>query len=376
MAEPHTPRIRSKASASLPLVRSPYFDHGSAYEWARETLSAHEDLLSDCESEEDTGESDLRVSRHFSRRTSASRMCSAARAACRDREPVPCTSESSAESEGRTALETHRSLLRNAAYSSFYDAFMRSFNRLYRAKPILIQEHVADDPWKVLVAVTLLNKTAGVHGVPVFFALVEEWPTARALAYACPRAVEERIRHLGLGRSRTARLIKLSQAYLEDPPRPGALRPSRCYMHVRVQSTGSEDTVPGIIRQRYPPTCASHLPGSGPYALDSYRIFCSGTDEWRDVRPADKELAKYLQWKWAVAEFRRWDPFHGPGESIDLAYIQSLSSYLQATTMHLDSEIGLQWSRVQLPTAARNAFGRPRQWVEKPFKIRSGTQLR
>lgn len=329
MSEPHTPR-NLKTSASHPVVRSPYFNHGSAHRGATEPLSTREDLLSDPKSEEDSGESDFRMSRHFSRRTSASRMLSAARAASRDREPVPYTSESSAECEGRTALETHRSLLRNVAYGSFYDAFMRSFNRLYRAKPILIQEHVADDPWKVLVAVTLLNKTAGVHGVPVFFALVEEWPTARALANACPRAVEERIRHLGLGRSRTARLIELSQAYLEDPPCPRVLRSSRCYMNVRVRSVCSEDTVtvPGIIRQRYPPTCASHLPGSGPYALDSYRIFCGGKDEWRDVRPADKELAKYLQWKWAVAEFRRWDPFHGPGESIDLVYMQSLSAYL------------------------------------------------
>lgn len=48
------------------------------------------------------------------------------------------------------------------------------------------------------------------------------------------------------------------------------------------------------IRERYPPTCISHLPGSGPYALDSYRIFCGAEDEWKVVAPADKELVKYL----------------------------------------------------------------------------------
>ncbi|KZT66104.1 hypothetical protein DAEQUDRAFT_715406 [Daedalea quercina L-15889] len=201
---------------------------------------------------------------------------------------------------------------------------MRTFNRLYRTKPILIQEHVADDPWKLLLAVTLLNKTAGVQAVPVFFSLIEEWPTPGALAQACPRAVEERISHLGLGRSRTARLIKLSQVYLEDPPRPEILRASRCYLNVRMHSVGGENTVPGIIRQRYPPTCISHLPGSGPYALDSYRIFCCGNDNWKDVVPSDKELSKYLQWKWAVMEFRRWDPFNGPGEMINLSYMQAL----------------------------------------------------
>ena len=52
-------------------------------------------------------------------------------------------------------------------------------------------EHVAGDPWKLLVAVALLNKTARVQAVPVFFSLIEEWPDARALAQGrmpCSRA--------------------------------------------------------------------------------------------------------------------------------------------------------------------------------------------
>jgi hypothetical protein len=44
----------------------------------------------------------------------------------------------------------------------------------------------------------------------------------------------------------------------------------------------------------YPPTAISHLPGCGKYALDSYRIFCMGGEEWKHVMPEDKELNKYL----------------------------------------------------------------------------------
>ncbi|KAH9829938.1 DNA glycosylase [Rhodofomes roseus] len=335
MSEPHRTHRTPKISAPHPVVRSPYFHCGPTRAEHLGTLPVLDALLSDCESEErEPDKSPYRRSRHFSPKTSALRSLSQTLPAPRAGEPAPGSLASPIACGAQTALQTHRSLSRNVAYSNFYDAFMRSFNGLYRAKPVLIQEHVAVDPWKLLVAVTLLNKTAGSNAIPVFFDLIEEWTTAHALAQACPCAVEERIRHLGLGKSRTKRLIKLSQAYLEYPPRHGVLRPSRCYITVRtrMRSADSENSAPPIIRRRYPPTCISHLPGSGPYALDSYRIFCGGSGEWKDVRPADKELAKYLKWKWAVAEFRRWDPFDGPGESIDLAYMQHLSVTLQCRT--------------------------------------------
>jgi len=50
-------------------------------------------------------------------------------------------------------------------------------------KPLLIQERVAYDPWKVLIAVTLLNKTAGKLAIPVFWRIMKRWPTALDLAY-------------------------------------------------------------------------------------------------------------------------------------------------------------------------------------------------
>jgi hypothetical protein len=80
--------------------------------------------------------------------------------------------------------------------------------------------------------------------------------------------LEDYIRCLGLQSIRARRLIALSAAYLE-------------HYH---DKPGSQD----------PSTPISHLPGSGPYALDSYRIYCGGPDAWRTVVPRDKELIRFI----------------------------------------------------------------------------------
>jgi hypothetical protein len=68
---------------------------------------------------------------------------------------------------------------------------------------------------------------------------------------------------------------------------------------------------------------------SGPYALDSWRIFCRDIlrgvatgwngegakeegfqPEWMRVLPEDKELRAYLRWMWLKEGFE-WDPFTG-----------------------------------------------------------------
>lgn len=70
----------------------------------------------------------------------------------------------------------------------------------------------------------------------------------------------------------------------------------------------------------------------GPYALDSWRIFCrdilrevatswngeGNTEEgfqpeWMRVVPDDKELRAYLRWMWLKEGFQ-WDPFTGEKE--------------------------------------------------------------
>ena len=100
----------------------------------------------------------------------------------------------------------------------------------------------------------------------------------------------ELLQDLGLGAVRAQRLVHISQAFLADPPEVEKPRPSRgrttalfCY----------HDSLT-VKEVKYPPTPISHIPGCGPYALDSYRIFCTGGEEWKNVRPMDKELVKYL----------------------------------------------------------------------------------
>jgi methyl-CpG-binding domain protein 4 len=88
------------------------------------------------------------------------------------------------------------------------------------------------------------------------------------LSLADPAELRDHIRSLGLQSIRARRLIALSAAYGYD------------HDHDHDQD---HDHTP-----------ISHLPGSGPYALDSYRIYCGGPDAWRTVMPRDKELIRFI----------------------------------------------------------------------------------
>ncbi|ETW78462.1 hypothetical protein HETIRDRAFT_241856, partial [Heterobasidion irregulare TC 32-1] len=176
------------------------------------------------------------------------------------------------------------------------------------------KEHLASDMWRMLVAVTLLNKTAGTHALPIFWHLMDKWPSPSALARADVTEVVDAIRSLGLQATRGARLVAMSRAYLfRAPPAAVAPEPARAvcrskYYPVDAPERPSE-SAPGKQqrRARRPITPISGLPGSGQYAEDSYRIFCAGEDEWRRVVPKDKELVRFIKWRWAV-EGQRWSP--------------------------------------------------------------------
>ena len=102
----------------------------------------------------------------------------------------------------------------------------------------------------------------------------------------------ELLKDLGLGEVRTRRLVAISQTFVEEPPDKMRPRLSR-----GTTTVIRRDCARGYIAVhtvKYPPTPVSHIPGCGPYALDSYRIFCVEGDEWKRVRPQDKELIKYL----------------------------------------------------------------------------------
>jgi methyl-CpG-binding domain protein 4 len=119
----------------------------------------------------------------------------------------------------------------------------------------LLQETLFRDPWKVLVACLLLNKTTGDAVRRVIWDLFELIPTPEAALAAPLDAIVRIIRPLGLTR-RAGYIQRLSEQYLHSD-----------WRNVR------------------------ELTGCGKYASDAYALFCSGA--WRDVAPEDKELVKY-----------------------------------------------------------------------------------
>ncbi|KZT21156.1 DNA glycosylase [Neolentinus lepideus HHB14362 ss-1] len=238
------------------------------------------------------------------------------------------------------SFEFERSLVHDSAFLCFGDLFIQTYDELWRSKPILIQEHVDRDPWKLLVATMFLNKTSGRYAIPVFWEVVKRWPTPHALSSANETELIELIKPLGLQRQRAKRLIQLSSVYINNPPSPNLLYRSKSPSK-RVSAARSTHSVFAPVpldpleersqTVRYASTPISHLPGAGPYALDSYRIFCAGRDEWKNVRPSDKELIKYLRWKWAVTSFDLWDPDRGVVRKIELSEMQSLIAELSAS---------------------------------------------
>jgi len=120
----------------------------------------------------------------------------------------------------------------------------------------LLQETLYDDPWKVLVACLLLNKTSALCVRRVIWDLFELCGTPEAALAVPVAAIERIVRPLGLAR-RAGLLRRLSAAYLDAK-----------WVSV------------------------SELPGCGRYACDAHALFCAGT--WATLKPpADKELIKY-----------------------------------------------------------------------------------
>ncbi|EAU80497.2 hypothetical protein CC1G_11852 [Coprinopsis cinerea okayama7 len=202
----------------------------------------------------------------------------------------------------------------------YHRKFERLFNDLEGLKPKLIQETVADDPWKLLVAVTLLNKTTGRAAIPVFWKIMERWSTPFLLSQATEQDLVIMLTPLGTQRIRAQRLKEMSRLYLLDRPSVYDPRTSRATL----------PSVPGSPKKRrkYPDTPISHLPGAGAYALDSYRIFCSLHDdpastEWRQVLPTDKELIRYLVGPPVRNPYPKSE-LDGPGSPITVAYLRAL----------------------------------------------------
>ncbi|KAK3641301.1 hypothetical protein LTR56_011329 [Elasticomyces elasticus] len=190
----------------------------------------------------------------------------------------------------------------------------------------IIQEKLWREPFWLIVAVTLLNQTGGKAAVPCFWGLKERYETVEGMATADYDDVLEMIRHLGLQRRRTDKLLKLAKEWLDRPPAVSTRYRTRNYpnqddqrqfFRMKVVESDATDCA-GALE-------IGHMPGCGPYAWDSWRIFCrdvlrgvaqdynglGATDEgfepeWQRVVPKDKELRAALRWMW-MKEGWKWD---------------------------------------------------------------------
>ncbi|RYP54912.1 hypothetical protein DL768_000476 [Monosporascus sp. mg162] len=218
------------------------------------------------------------------------------------------------------------------------------FPRLDAPRFGLIQEELADDPFRLLIAVTFLIRTPGKSAIPAFRSLLDRYPTPQALAEANADHIVAMIRHLGLSSVRAAAILRYARTWCERPPRPGIRYGVKNYPRpagddeadVRT-AAGDELPVLGPDGDDPPRTAAAasaweigHMT-QGRYALDSWRIFCRDAilgraedwrgrgregefqPEWMRVLPEDKELRAYLRWLW-MQEGWDWDPKTGERE--------------------------------------------------------------
>jgi methyl-CpG-binding domain protein 4 len=196
----------------------------------------------------------------------------------------------------------------------------------------LIQEKLAYDPFRLLIAVTFLNRTHGKHAIPVFYNLMEQYPTPESLVDAPKEDIVSVIRHLGLQNQRAATYQAYAKTFIENPPINGKRYAVHDYpTKGQGRDVKKSEVLPDESSDPRPAWEIGHIT-QGPYALDSWRIFCrdilrgkakgwngEGSEEegfqpeWMRVLPEDKELRAFLRWMWLKEGFE-WDPFTGEKE--------------------------------------------------------------
>jgi methyl-CpG-binding domain protein 4 len=202
---------------------------------------------------------------------------------------------------------------------------------LWDSKFGLIQEEFAHDPFNLLIAVVFLNKTKGSCAIPIFRQILEMYPTPQQLAEADAPTLTFIIQTLGLQNQRAKILIGLAKSWTRNPPAKGRRHRT---LHYPYQGAAQDIKIGEILSdddQRPGAWEIGHLPGLGPYAFDSWRIFCrdklrglangwngEGTGpmfepEWKRVVPKDKELRAILKWMW-LKEGWAWNPISGDKE--------------------------------------------------------------
>lgn len=140
---------------------------------------------------------------------------------------------------------------------------------MVNSEPQLLQLQYRDQPWKVLVACILLNRTTRAQVDGVIEDLFLDYPTPEALSEAREDELRDLLYTLGMARTRARRLIAFAEDWLA------------------LKSMWEGTTPDGLVE-------LSALTGVGEYALDAYRMFV--LDDL-DVKPADKELRRWMEWR-------------------------------------------------------------------------------
>jgi methyl-CpG-binding domain protein 4 len=196
----------------------------------------------------------------------------------------------------------------------------------------LLQEKFSNDPFRLLVGVTFLNRTMGKHAIPVFFSLMEKYPSPADILAADKEDIISMTRHLGLQAQRAETYKKFAHFWIHDPPVKG-----KRYRVDHYPSPGDGmDIKAGEVLDDDDPRTAweiGHMT-KGRYGIDSWRIFCRDVlrgeaegwngegredgfqPEWMRVQPRDKELVACLRWMWLKEGFS-WDPVTGEKEVAD-----------------------------------------------------------
>lgn len=240
----------------------------------------------------------------------------------------------------------------------------------------LIQEALSHDSFRLLVAVTFLIRTTGKAAIPVFHAVMERFPTPKAFVEGdSDSELVPMIRQLGLAGVRVAAIGRYAGGWVGEgrpvagrgwmvrgyPRREGGVLEGCGELKQEggggLDEGGERGVEVGAELPEEPraerleggelddapaeevetPKRKSKLPSSeweighltqGPYAIDSWRIFCrdiflgksenwmgrEGDEtfepEWKRVLPDDKELRACLRWMW-MREGYEWDPLTG-----------------------------------------------------------------
>ncbi len=179
----------------------------------------------------------------------------------------------------------------------------------------LMQERLAHDPFRLLIATIFLNRTRGEQAMPVFFQLMQQYPTVADLAAAECEDVVEIIRRLGFQYQRARKCIEMATRWSKRAPVKGKRWRKLNYP---MKGDGKDIQMEEVIGEEDDRVAweISYLPGLGPYSHDSWRIFCRDKlrglseawngegavdgfePEWKRVLPTDKELRAYLTWMW------------------------------------------------------------------------------